>query len=491
MSTRHTAPPIGAVPEDEQEESTLSQETTGQAATKAASIYDGDTSKLARTPKDIDWDNPHPLYCVWEITLRCDLGCKHCGSRAGKVRTEELTTEECLDVVHQLADIGVREVTLIGGEAYLRPDWHVIAAEITKMGMRCGITTGARNLTQERVDLAVEAGVSSVSISIDGLEQTHDAIRGAKGSWRAAIEAAGRIAASPIRLATNTQINRLSLPEMPALADLLIEMGSKAWQIQLTVAMGRAADRPEMLPQPHDLLELFPLLVWIQETKLKPNGIQLFPGNNIGYFGPYEHILRYGGEQGAHWAGCSAGKWTLGLEADGKIKGCPSLPSASYTGGNFRTDKLADVVANSKEVTMFRNRTRDDLWGYCKDCYYGDVCLAGCSWTTHCLLGKPGNNPYCIHRALQLESEGLRERVVKVEQAPGIPFDNGRFEIVKEPIPDNEPTLVTVSEDGEPLEEQQANPEILGISLERVTQLRTSDVSVWETQALLERLKKQ
>jgi hypothetical protein len=106
-------------------------------------------------------------------------------------------------------------------------------------------------------------------------------------------------------------------------------------------------------------------------------------------------------------------------------------------------------------------------------------------------LGKPGNNPYCIHRALQLESEGLRERVVKVEQAPGIPFDNGRFEIVKEPIPDNEPTLVAVSEDGEPLEEQQANPEILGISLERVTQLRTSDVSVWETQALLERLKKQ
>lgn len=492
MSDLHTAPPIGAVPEE--------QEQQAEALSARPSDYDGKPSSLARTPKDIDWEKPHPLYCVWEITLKCDLGCKHCGSRAGKVRTQELSTAECIDVVHQLADIGVREVTLIGGEAYLRPDWPIIAKEITAYGMRCGMTTGARNLTQERVDSAVDAGVSSISISIDGLEETHDAIRGAKGSWRAALEAAERVAKTPMRLATNTQINRLSMPELPALADLLIEIGSRAWQLQLTVAMGRAADRPDMLPQPYDLLELFPLLVWIQETKLKPNGIQMFPGNNIGYFGPYEHMLRYGGDKGAHWAGCSAGKWTLGLEADGKIKGCPSLPSQPYTGGNFRTDKLKDVVANAKPLTMFRDRTRDDLWGYCKDCYYGDVCLAGCSWTTHCLVGKPGNNPYCIHRALQFEANGMRERVVKVEQAPGIPFDNGRFEIVVEPVPEEWDSIVPVTEaqqeeiDGltEQAERnaQTDEAEILGVPLKQVTGLGTDAKSVWQKDHLKEVLKK-
>src|SRR5688500_7094210 len=50
-----------------------------------------------------------PIYAVWEITLACDLACRHCGSRAGKDRPDELTTEECLDLVDQMAELGVQE----------------------------------------------------------------------------------------------------------------------------------------------------------------------------------------------------------------------------------------------------------------------------------------------------------------------------------------------------------------------------------------------
>jgi len=113
--------------------------------------------KYVREITRADLDNPSPVYCVWEITLACDLGCKHCGSRAGKARPDELTTQQCLDVVAELDELGVREVTLIGGEAYLRDDWDQIAAEITRRGMSCSITTGARNLTQDRIDRAVAA----------------------------------------------------------------------------------------------------------------------------------------------------------------------------------------------------------------------------------------------------------------------------------------------------------------------------------------------
>src|SRR5262245_28219769 len=77
---------------------------------------------LAASVRPIDqrWQ---PTYAVWELTLRCDLACRHCGSRAGRARPDELSTEEALDVVRQLAELGTREVTLIGGEAYLRDDW--------------------------------------------------------------------------------------------------------------------------------------------------------------------------------------------------------------------------------------------------------------------------------------------------------------------------------------------------------------------------------
>ena len=375
-------------------------------------------------------------YCVWEITLACDLGCRHCGSRAGKARPDELSTDECLDVVRQLADLGIREVTLIGGEAYLREDWDVIARAISERGMRVGITTGGRNFDDARVQRAVDAGVATISVSVDGLEQTHDLQRGARGSWRSAVESAERIARTEMRLATNSQINRLSMPELVAMADLLHELGSEAWQLQLTVPMGRAADRPELLLQPHDLLELFPLLAWIKKEKLTPRGIATFPGNNIGYFGPYEEQLRYGGQGGTHWAGCGAGTSCIGVEADGKIKGCPSLPSDQYTGGMSRDDDLGAVVRETDELTHIGRRTRDDLWGFCGTCYYADICKAGCTWTAQVLMGRPGNNPYCIHRQLAYEKDGLRETLVKVAPAPGEPFDHGRFETRLEPMGD-------------------------------------------------------
>ncbi len=409
----------------------------------------------------------YPTYLVWEITLACDLGCKHCGSRAGKARDNELSTEKCLELVAQFAEAGVREITLIGGEAYLRDDWHIIAKAISDAGMRCGITTGARNLSQERVDLAVAAKVHTIGISIDGLQQTHDMLRG-PGSFEALMQAAERISNSPIRLTTNSQINRLSMPELPALADQIVAMGSKAWQIAVTVPLGRAADRPDLVLQPYDLLELFPLLVWLKRNHLDPAGVRLFPANNVGYFGPYSAELR----SGSHFSGCGAGRTTLGVEADGSLKACPSLPSADYTVGNLGTDDLKTLSEPGTGLEKLRSRTKDDLWGFCGTCYYAEECLAGCTWTSHAILGKPGNNPYCVHRQLELAKDGIRESIVKVAAAPGKPFDYGRFELLHEP-----------------LDPSQKEGEILGIATEKITGLSRVELSALPKAQIRKRLR--
>ena len=123
----------------------------------------------------------------------------------------------------------------------------------------------------------------------------------------------------------------------------------------------------------------------------------------------------------------------MGIESDGAVKGCPSLPTTSYTGGHVRERTLQDLWDHTKELRYTRDRTAADLWGFCSTCYYADECRAGCTWTSHVFFGKPGNNPYCHHRALEHEKQGLRERLVQVERAPGTPFDHGRFEVVVEP----------------------------------------------------------
>ena len=103
--------------------------------------------------------------------------------------------------------------------------------------------------------------------------------------------------------------------------------------------------------------------------------VRFWPGNNIGYFGPYEGLLRASYPQG-HMGSCGAGRATLGIEANGDIKGCPSLPTSDYVGGNVRDASLKDIWERSAPLRFTRDRTTADLWGCCADCYYASTASA-------------------------------------------------------------------------------------------------------------------
>jgi radical SAM protein with 4Fe4S-binding SPASM domain len=124
----------------------------------------------------------------------------------------------------------------------------------------------------------------------------------------------------------------------------------------------------------------------------------------------------------------------MGIESDGAVKGCPSLQTASYVGGKLRERSLSAIWNEAPELGFTRERTVESLWGYCRSCAFAEVCLGGCSFTAHAVLGRPGNNPYCHFRARSLAKEGMRERLVPAAAAPGKPFDNGLFELVVEPL---------------------------------------------------------
>ncbi len=380
-----------------------------------------------------DLERNTPVHVVWEITLACDLKCKHCGSRAGAKRDRELTTAECMDVVNALARLGTREVTLIGGEAYLRKDWIEIVRAVRAQGMRCAIQTGGRNLSEARLSAAVQAGLQGIGVSIDGLAPLHDELRGVPGSFDKAVAAVRLGRAHGIGVGVNTQIGARTMADLPALMETIRAAGATHWQIQLTVAMGNAVDNDTLLLQPYEVGELMPLLARLYREGIG-RGLLMAVGNNIGYFGPYEHELRGVGNESVHWTGCAAGQNVLGIEADGTIKGCPSLRTEGYSGGNIRDARLEDIWHGAEEIHFGRLRSVDDLWGFCRTCYYADVCRGGCTWTADSLFGRPGNNPYCHHRVLELERRGLRERIVKTRDAPRASFAIGEFALVVEPL---------------------------------------------------------
>jgi Y-X(10)_GDL-associated radical SAM protein len=371
---------------------------------------------------------------VWELTLACNLKCQHCGSRAGKRRAGELSTPEALEVVESLARLGTRELSLIGGEAYLRKDWTDIVRAARGHGMYCAIQTGGWAFTPKRLEEGIAAGLQGVGVSVDGLREYHDRVRGVKGAYDNALDVLRRARDAGIGRSVNTQIGPETIPQLRELMHAVIDAGARQWQIQLTVAMGNAVDHPELLLQPYRLAELIPLLAELQDEGAE-RGFSMIVGNNIGYFGPYEHRLRPVLDPDVHWMGCAAGQNGMGIEADGTVKGCPSLPTVGYAGGNVRELSVEDIWNGAPEIHFGRLRGKEDTWGFCGTCYYADVCRAGCTWTSHSLLGRPGNNPYCHHRVETLAGQGLRERIRKVEDAGGASFAIGRFELVTEEIP--------------------------------------------------------
>jgi radical SAM protein with 4Fe4S-binding SPASM domain len=203
--------------------------------------------------------------------------------------------------------------------------------------------------------------------------------------------------------------------------------------------MGNAADNADILLQPYELLDLYPMLARIARRAYR-EGVQMQSGNNIGYYGPYERLFRGRGSENewAFWQGCSAGLSTLGIEADGAIKGCPSLPTAAYTGGNIRERSLHDIIEKTEELRFNLNAGTPQgtahLWGFCKTCEFAELCRGGCTWTAHVFFNRKGNNPYCHHRALTQAARGIRERVIPKVKAQGLPFDNGEFELIEEAI---------------------------------------------------------
>lgn len=366
-----------------------------------------DPIEAARRVDAMGW---RPRNCVWELTLGCNLRCKHCGSRAGKVRTGELSLAECLDVVDQLADLGCELVTLSGGEPTLKKGWDTIARAITDRDIYVNMVTngvyrdevGARDVAAR----AREAGMCNVAVSVDGPQAIHDHLRG-PGSFAATLGSIGHFRAAGLPVAVMTTVSRLSLPHLSGIRQLAMDAGATMWRLQLAKPMGSMSEHRDLAIEPRDLLELMPLLARLK----KEGGIHVAVGDSIGYYGPYDKVLRGRGWRGRRecWKGCQAGMQAIGIEADGGVKGCLSLQARWGEGdpfieGNLRQSTLAAIWNAPGAFAFNRDTGPEALTGGCRACRYGSLCRGGARCVSAAFLGKLTEDPYCWYRVASDES---------------------------------------------------------------------------------------
>ena len=357
----------------------------------------------------VDANNWRPRNAVWELTLACNLRCGHCGSHAGKARPSEMSLEECLDVADQLGDLGCDLITLSGGEPTLKKGWDVIARRIADRGMYVNMVTNGyyRDDTEARAIArrAKDAGMCNVGISIDGPQAIHDHIRG-EGTFAKTVGAIGHFGAVGLKAAVMTTVNKLNFPYLRQIRQLAIDAGATMWRLQLGKPMGEMDTKRDIVIDPKQLLELMPLLADLK----KDQAIRLAIGDSIGYYGPYDPLLRSWGWRGRKecWKGCQAGMQAIGIEADGGVKGCLSL-QAKYDGkdpfveGNLRENTLREIWYRPGAFAFNRDFDPAELTGGCKACEHATLCRGGARCVSSAALQSVTEDPYCWHHVAQEE----------------------------------------------------------------------------------------
>jgi radical SAM enzyme (rSAM/lipoprotein system) len=251
-------------------------------------------------------------------------------------------------------------VVLTGGEPLMRKDIEFCGREIRKRGMRWSMVTNGHLYTSERHNSLLNAGMGALTISLDGLRDTHNWLRNSELSFDRVTSAIRLAAGSPrLNFDVVTCVNRKNLHELPEIRELLAALGVKSWRLFTIVPIGRALQNPDLLLSDKQFVELMEVIAAArkkQRMKVK--------FSCEGYVGRYEDKVR------DSYFFCRAGINIGSVLIDGSISACPNI-DRSFSQGNIYSDNLYD--AWQTRFQPFRNRS----WtrkGECAHCDQYTIC---------------------------------------------------------------------------------------------------------------------
>ncbi len=308
----------------------------------------------------------HPLQQLfWESTLRCNVHCLHCGSDCtSSVSTPDMPKEDFLRVIDNITPhVDPHKVLIIisGGEPLMRKDLAEIGQELNKRGYPWGMVTNGLALTTERFTALRRSGLSSLSISMDGLQEDHIWLRQHPLAFEGATRAI-RLAASDKELVWDvvTCVNQRNINQLQEIRDYLWGIGVRNWRLITIDPMGRAKDNPELLLSGAQLRQV---LDFIASNRQEGRHVSY---SCEGFLGDYEGDVR------DHLFHCAAGVSVASILIDGSISACTSIRGKYYQ-GNIYKDDFWDVWEN--RFQPYRNRSwmrkqepcdQCKVWRYCE-----------------------------------------------------------------------------------------------------------------------------
>lgn len=339
-----------------------------------------------------------PRLIAWEITRRCNLSCRHCRAAANKgPYPGELSAEKCFQVMDEIAEIAKPILILTGGDPMLRENVYEIARYGTEKGLKVVMSPCGTFLTEENARRLKEAGVSRISLSIDGATAaTHDDFRRVVGSFDEIMKGLKCAKKVGLEFQINTTVTKINLTELPDIVKLAVDLGAVAFHPFLLVPTGRGKELADQELSPQQYEET---LNWVYDQRdlvslnLKPTCAP-----------HYLRVLR----QRAHAEGKSVTPKTHGMEA--MSKGCMGGQSFCFISfrGEVQICGFLDVKCGDLKEQSFGDIWRDSLvfkdmrdldryHGRCGYCEYRRFC-GGCRARAYEVTGEYlAEEPFCAY----------------------------------------------------------------------------------------------
>ena len=309
---------------------------------------------------------PQLRHLFFELTTACNERCFHCGSNCSEPQPGELTTEEykrILDQIKEDFDISRMLLCITGGEPLLRRDFFEIMNYAKDLGFKWGMTSNATLITKEVAHKLKEAGMKTISVSIDGLPATHDELRGMPRAYELAMRGVQNLidenAFTSIQI--TTVINHRNISELDELFEIMKGIDIDSWRVINLEPIGRALLRPDLMCTKDDLKRMFDFI-----RKARQDGFPVLYGCSH-YLGlDYEVEVREW-----YWL-CNAGVYTASIMSNGDIGACLDIErNPKVIQGNIREDRFKDVWENRFEIFR-RNKAEDS--SKCRECVHKKYC---------------------------------------------------------------------------------------------------------------------
>lgn len=336
-----------------------------------------------------------PLSVLWDITYACNLRCAHCLTGSGQPLEDELSAQEAHRVLNQLLDAKVFAITFCGGEPLTSPHLFDLIEEATTGGMDVSLDTNGLLVDTELAKRLAGAGVTSVQVSIDGREETHDRFRGKKGSFRAAVNAVRTFSSQGFNVSVSSVLTAVTHQDLDYLVDLAVELGATGFKTSLFLPTGRGRKNARKLLLPPDQArEDYKKLLRLQEQHSPRLRIALegaYPGLQNTQPATFSARDSAAGSE----VGCPAGVTQMVIAANGMVYACPFL--YEHPAGDLRKDSLVEIWRNASIFKIFRRMTKGQLKGRCRICpHLPEKCHGGCRAAAYVLTGDMyAEDPMC------------------------------------------------------------------------------------------------